>query len=1369
MSPAASVEFQVQENGQEQRHPNSSPYCQYLNNHSLPSRMKFEHGNGSGVGNGSESSGGLFNSGRSFHGFTTNGRVQEVRSKPRLVKLRKGSGSRSSRSSSVSMSVDSGFNPFQSGSQSSDQLKHDSGFLSSTKTSTSSGEPHSFSFVFGENNSLGDSNLRSDCTYNKQRGDSLGRTGNAFAHEMSGTNSIKAEADKIAGKPRCNDAEMLRGGGHSGFGLGNKEPSNKENLETVPERGSVEIDNIAFGSGCVNGSMKSNGHGATSGSGSVIADVHKGEEFQNYSSFVFGATNNKVGLDSTNGVRTWPAYNQHDSQFVCKSGGSYTSHREAKMSDQVKVDSFAHQGGNSGEERSTKGFEKPSDAKLSEDLKKLNIDNLPKAVHVDKVQFSSNVAPTDANGTFVFKSSRSHSTASTGTMPNPDKMDEMKAAMNSRSADFFKNDASVGPVDENLFVFGASAFSSSSFGVSSQSSVTCQFSPNPEKDEEKVKVAVPPPSFPASSLGTATISRTNAASEEEKKAEPIGFASSSMDFKVPQWDNFSFSANKHNTSDGKSHHGVKSRTIKDKKPKKTKGKTRKHENLKQKSQLETGSGRSTPHMESTDCYSPMDFSPYEESTFSERCLPEDSANPPISTDVNCTPMGKSHVSIGNKDEAAYVDSQSNLVSGVGVASGDAGIGVCSNARVEEDDDSEYESTSSFKQEGAFTASVSNQGHLLPIKRQPKKKYKLKATHVPSSAFVDRGSSLSTTSFTGKKQVENDTMSTESKVKHKLMTNEEKFTSALSSTEEACEEWRLRGNQAYKSRNLQKAEDSYTWGINCIPSGEASGSVKPLILCYSNRAATRMALGRVREALEDCLMAVTLNPGFLKAHIRAANCHLMLGELKEALQNFNKCMESEGNICLDRHHVIEASNGVQKAQKVAEHISRADELLKLKTSEGAVTALGIIDEGMSISLYSEKLLELKAEALCLLQKHEDAIQLCEKTLEFADKNFLSMSLDNSNVKLWRSYILAKCYFHLGRFEAALGVLDKLKSGGDSQSSDPLVVTINELLKHKNAGNEAFRTGKHAEAVEHYTSAVSCSIESRPFAAVCFSNRAATYQALGQIADAISDCSVAMALDENYSKVVSRRANLHEKIRDYKQAASDLQKLVSILEKRSPGKGKQSGSSNEKELEQAYHRLSSIEELAKKEISLDLYLILGVKRADTAADIKKAYRKAALKHHPDKAGQLLVRSETGDDGRNWKEIAELVHKDSDRLFKVIGEAYAVLSDPEKREEYDLKEAMRSAQRVNRGSSSWRRESDYYGYSDMRSAPKTSNANRGGSTRESDDYGYAVLQRGNLIVMVTLIVAIPPSRLRGAATGDRTGKVDSNQGRIPDGNSE
>lgn len=73
------------------------------------------------------------------------------------------------------------------------------------------------------------------------------------------------------------------------------------------------------------------------------------------------------------------------------------------------------------------------------------------------------------------------------------------------------------------------------------------------------------------------------------------------------------------------------------------------------------------------------------------------------------------------------------------------------------------------------------------------------------------------------------------------------------------------------------------------------------------------------------------------------------------------------------------------------------------------------------------------------------------------------------------------------------------------------------KSQSAGNEAFKSGRHTEAVEHYTAALSCNVESRSFTAVCFCNRSAAYKALGQLSDAIADCSLAIALDQNYSKV------------------------------------------------------------------------------------------------------------------------------------------------------------------------------------------------------------------------------------------------------------
>ncbi|XP_047318176.1 uncharacterized protein LOC124921546 [Impatiens glandulifera] len=510
---------------------------------------------------------------------------------------------------------------------------------------------------------------------------------------------------------------------------------------------------------------------------------------------------------------------------------------------------------------------------------------------------------------------------------------------------------------------------------------------------------------------------------------------------------------------------------------------------------------------------------------------------------------------------------------------------------------------------------------------------------------------------------------------------------------ACEKWRIRGNQAYGAGHMSRAEEFYTNGINSVPPSKARGyCCELLVLCYSNRAATRMSLNRLREALEDCKIATEFDPHFLKAQIRAANCHLALGEVKDAMKLFESCLESGKNVCLDRRLIIDAANGLQKAQKVLEWTDSSAELLRPRYPNSAVSAFEMISQALSVSAHSEKLLKMKGEALFMLRRYEEVVQLCESTIDFAGRNFTAIhSKDDSenmdDVIIWRWILISKCHFHMGKLELALDVLEQngllrcSKDSGISESVNPLVATLHELLHRKNAGNEAFQSGRLGEAVELYSAAISSSMESRPFAAICFCNRAAAYQALNQIIDAIADCSLAMALDGNYLKAVSRRATLHEMIRDYGQATNDLRKVVSFLELQLKDKTNQSSASGEtinrrKELRQAHRRLVSLELKAKKGISLDHYLILGVKESDTSSEIKKAYHKAALKHHPDKAGQFLARTERGDDAKLWKEITNEVQTDADRLFKVVGEAYAVLSDSQKRTEYDHSEQLRKS---------------------------------------------------------------------------------------------
>ncbi|OQY21043.1 MAG: integrase [Desulfobacteraceae bacterium 4572_35.2] len=66
-----------------------------------------------------------------------------------------------------------------------------------------------------------------------------------------------------------------------------------------------------------------------------------------------------------------------------------------------------------------------------------------------------------------------------------------------------------------------------------------------------------------------------------------------------------------------------------------------------------------------------------------------------------------------------------------------------------------------------------------------------------------------------------------------------------------------------------------------------------------------------------------------------------------------------------------------------------------------------------------------------------------------------------------------------------------------------------------------------------------------------------------------------------------------------------------------------------------------------MATDYYATLGVEKSASDTEIKKAYRKLAVKYHPDK--------NAGD-------------KKAEERFKEISEAYAVLSDTEKKQQYD-----------------------------------------------------------------------------------------------------
>lgn len=150
-----------------------------------------------------------------------------------------------------------------------------------------------------------------------------------------------------------------------------------------------------------------------------------------------------------------------------------------------------------------------------------------------------------------------------------------------------------------------------------------------------------------------------------------------------------------------------------------------------------------------------------------------------------------------------------------------------------------------------------------------------------------------------------------------------------------------------------------------------------------------------------------------------------------------------------------------------------------------------------------------------------------------------------------------------------------------------------------------------------------------------NRALVNSKLGKLMDAISDCSAALTANQGYLKALLLRARCHndlemyeECVRDYEQAQTQ-QKTVEIRQ-----------------------LLNEAKANLKRSKRKDYYKILGVGKQANSDEIKKAYRKRAMVHHPDRHSHA----------------SDAEQKEQEKKFKEVGEAYAILSDAQKRQRYD-----------------------------------------------------------------------------------------------------
>ncbi|KAK4151772.1 hypothetical protein C8A00DRAFT_16871 [Chaetomidium leptoderma] len=421
--------------------------------------------------------------------------------------------------------------------------------------------------------------------------------------------------------------------------------------------------------------------------------------------------------------------------------------------------------------------------------------------------------------------------------------------------------------------------------------------------------------------------------------------------------------------------------------------------------------------------------------------------------------------------------------------------------------------------------------------------------------------------------------------------------------EQAESFKNEGNKFFKAGDYTHAMEFYTKGESTPTSATYLG----------NRAAAYMSAGKYGDALDDCKRAVDLDPHNPKILLRLARIHTSLGQPEEAIATFG------------RIHPAPSAKDMAPAKDMLRHVRAAQQALKDGTAASMV--LHPLD-------MAEKLLGVGA-----LRPRKWQLMRGEALLKMGDANSLgeaqnlAMSLLRMNSQDPEALVIrGRALYSQGENDKAVQHFRKaLSCDPDFRDAIKWLRTVQKLERMKEEGNAQYKAGRWQAALDLYTSALDVDPMNKGTNSKILQNRAMCRIKLKQYDDAIADCEKAISLDPQYIKARKTKANALGLAEKWEPAVREWKSIQELdpEDRNIP-----------KEVRRAELEL-------KKSLRKDYYRILGIEKTASESEIKKAYRKLAIVHHPDK---------------NPGDAA------AEARFKDISEAYETLIDHEKRQRYD-----------------------------------------------------------------------------------------------------
>ena len=417
----------------------------------------------------------------------------------------------------------------------------------------------------------------------------------------------------------------------------------------------------------------------------------------------------------------------------------------------------------------------------------------------------------------------------------------------------------------------------------------------------------------------------------------------------------------------------------------------------------------------------------------------------------------------------------------------------------------------------------------------------------------------------------------------------------------------KGNALFKEKRYEDAINYYERAI------KINNSIEVL---YSNKGTCEKCLQKYKEAIRDYKKALEINPKNTKNLNRLASVYIIVGNLGEAKMTQQKALNFEPNNSEYKEQMGTIEKIIEDEQKMREKINEQ------KFDEAEEICKKLIEKVSDFSDLKKNYIKILIENV----KLKDALAYINKAINFEDK-MKDPEFD---------YLIALTLYFEGEYEKAKKQINLMKQKNNfNEQTEQLLKKVNEIEGIKNKANEIFKQKKYEEAIEEYTKILEFDPQNKKFNSLILANRALCYQKLKKNTEALRDSNQSVKLNPYYARGYVKRGNVYMELKMFDDARADFQKAKELDPSVSGIEGYLNDAKNQ-------------QEKARKR---DYYAILGIDRNANEHDIKRAYKKMAMKYHPDRNAE-----------------SEETKKMAEKKFIDVNDAYSVLSDPKKKSMYD-----------------------------------------------------------------------------------------------------